>query len=94
LQLQAEVVVQVTQVGQVVQAEVAQVNLQLQTQDKVSQEHNQQVEQVEQVAVEPQEHNYLVEQQQDQTDQVEVVVGMAAAQVVMMEVVVEVVPAM
>jgi len=56
--------------------------------------HKVQVGQVEQVAVEPQEHNYLEALQQDQTDQVEVVVGMAVVQVVMMEAEAEVVPAM
>jgi hypothetical protein len=70
------------------------VNLQLQTQDKVSQEHNLLAATA---AVEEEVvlvNNYSVELRQAQTAQVEVVVGMAAAQVVMMEVVVEVAPAM
>ena len=78
-------------------AQVAAISVEMQPQlgQPVAQvEHKVQVAQEVPEEVAPQEHNYLAELQPDQTDQVEVVVGMAVAQEVMMAEVAEVALAM
>jgi hypothetical protein len=95
LQSPEQVADQDIQFNRAAQVEAAQVEMQPQlVVQVVPVEHKVQVVQVEQVAAPMPEHNYLVEMQQGKTDQVEAVVGMVAAQVVMMEVVGEVAPVM